>query len=62
MFWLVDMRLQFYFAASDLFLELGYSDYIYVHVRQNYGAPEGTRKLKCWLADWLVSQIKTIER
>ena len=28
MFWLVDMRLHFYFAAMDLFLGLGYSDYI----------------------------------
>ena len=28
MFWLVDMRLYFHFAASDLFLGLGHSDYI----------------------------------
>ena len=28
MFWLVDMRLHFHFAASDLFLGLGHSDYI----------------------------------
>ena len=28
MFWLVDMRLHFYFAASDLFLGLGHSMYI----------------------------------
>ena len=28
MFWLVDMRLHFHFAASDLILGLGHSDYI----------------------------------
>ena len=28
MFWLVDMRLHFHFAASNSFLGLGYSDYI----------------------------------
>ena len=28
MFWLVDMRLHFHFAASDLFLGLGHSGYI----------------------------------
>ena len=28
MFWLVDTRLHFYFAANDLFLGLGHSDYI----------------------------------
>ena len=28
MFWLIDVRLPFYFAASDLFLGLGHSDYI----------------------------------
>ena len=28
MLWLVDMRLHFYFAASDFFLGLGHSDYI----------------------------------
>ena len=27
-FWLVDMRLHFHFAASELFLGLGHSDYI----------------------------------
>ena len=38
MFWLVDMRLHFYFAASDLFLGHGYS-ITFVHVRQN-GMPK----------------------
>ena len=28
MFWLVDMRVHFYFSASDLLLVLGHSDYI----------------------------------
>ena len=28
MFWLVDMRLDYYFAARDLLLGLGHSDYI----------------------------------
>ena len=28
MFWLADMRLHFYFAASNLFLGLWHSDYI----------------------------------
>ena len=28
MFWLADMRLHFYFTASDLFLGLGHSEYI----------------------------------
>ena len=28
MFWLVDIRLHSYFAASDLFLGLGHSDYV----------------------------------
>ena len=28
MFWLVDMRLHFHFAANDLFLRLGHSNYI----------------------------------
>ena len=43
MFWLVDTRLHFHFAASDLFLGLGHSDYLitYVQVRQN-----GMRKIK----------------
>ena len=27
MFWLVDIRLHLYFAASDLFLGFGHSDY-----------------------------------
>ena len=36
MFWLVDMRLHFYFAASDLFLGLGPGIPItYVQVWQN---------------------------
>ena len=39
MFWLVDMRLHFYFAASDLFLVLGHSEITYVQVRQN-GMPK----------------------
>ena len=38
MFWLVDMRLHFHFAASNLFLGLGHSDYN-VQVRQN-GMPK----------------------
>ena len=35
MFWLVDMRLHFYFAASDLFLGLGYSDNICTCILQS---------------------------
>ena len=35
MFWLVDMRLHFYFAASDLFLGGSGIPITYVQVRQN---------------------------
>ena len=38
MFWLVGMKLHFYFAASDLFLGLGHP-ITYVQVRQN-GLPK----------------------
>ena len=39
MFWLVDMRLHFYFAASDLFLAGSGIPITYVQVRQN-GMPK----------------------
>ena len=39
MFWLVDMRQHFYFAASDLFLAGSGIPITYVQVRQN-GMPK----------------------
>ena len=52
MFWLVDTRLHFYFAVSDLFLGLGHSDYICTgqakrHVQDQRHA--GKVELKCFV-------------
>ena len=68
MFWLVDMRLHFHFAESDLFLGLEHSNYIYVQVRQN-GMPKilvgfqlanSVFGHKCYLALIVFVQIRTV--
>ena len=54
MFWLVDTRLHFHFAAGDLFLGLRHSDYLitYVQVRQN-GMPKPIKEMQVKLS-WSV--------
>ena len=52
MFWLVDTRLHFHFAASSLFLGLGHSDYICTgqakwHARDQRNA--GKVELECFV-------------
>ena len=52
MFWLVDMRQHFHFAASYLFLGLGHSDYICTgqakcHVQDQRNA--GKVELECFV-------------
>ena len=48
MFWLVDMRLHFYFAASDLSLGLGQSDYICTGQAKRYAQDQRMRVKLSW--------------
>ena len=52
MFLLVDIRLHFYFAASDLFMGLGHSDYICTGQAKRHAQDqrnEGKVELECFL-------------
>ena len=57
MFWLDDMRLHFYPAASDLFLGLGHSDYICIGQAKRHAQDQrnaGKVELECFVKNCLI--------
>ena len=62
-FWLVDTRLHFYIAASDLFLGLGHSDYICTGQAKRHAQDQrnaGKVELECFVKACFNDRLKEL--